>query len=98
MMAAEGQQTPGEKLFDLAAEIFLYGLCLWFAWYLGGVMRGKFWGTIAVLISIALFARAEQCRRETRRAGDFNTDFYIMVPFMCGITLLLRVWLNRPRL
>ena len=90
------EQRVGSDNANLAIDLFLYAICLWAVWRIGGIMRGWFWGTLAVLISIALFVRAEQCRRETRAAGDHALDFYIMVPFMCGVTLLLRIWLNRP--
>lgn len=88
------EERVGSDTANLVVDILLYSFCLWVVWRVGALMRGWFWGTIAVLISAALLLRSEQCRRETRRAGDFATDFYIMVPFMCGVTLLLRVWLN----
>jgi hypothetical protein len=88
------EEKVGSDAANWVVDLLLYALCLWVTWRVGGWMRGRFLGVIAVLISGALFLRGEQCRRETRRAGDFNTDFYIMVPFMCGVTLLLRVYFN----
>jgi hypothetical protein len=92
-MTTDGRSL-GENVAEVVAEIILYVVCLSFAWWLGGVLRGRFWGTIAIIISVLLFMRAEQCRRETRAAGDPNTGFYIMIPFMSGVVLLLSRWLR----